>query len=91
MKYNGPRERFISNDDNDIISLIADPYSLLDASITYSSDDSKYIFQIGARNILNVTTVQTSQQQSAHSGSSSWIAWGRSYVMSLSINLNNLK
>jgi len=91
MKYNGPRERFISNDDNEVISLIADPYSLLDASITYSSDDSKYIFQIGARNILNVTTVQTSQQQSAHSGSSSWIAWGRSYVMSLSVNLNNLK
>ena len=91
MKYNGPRERFISNDDNEVISLIADPYSLLDASITYSSDDSKYIFQIGARNILNVTTVQTSQQQSAHSGSFSWIAWGRSYVMSLSVNLNNLK
>ena len=91
IKYNGPRERFMSNDDNEVISLIADPYSLLDASITYYSEDSKYIFQIGARNILNITTVQTSQQQSAHSGSSSWIAWGRSYVMSLSINLNKFK
>jgi len=91
IKYNGARERLISNGDGDIMSLIADPYSLLDASITYTSNEAKYIFQFGARNILNVTNVQTSQQQSAHSGSSSWIAWGRSYVISLSINLNKVK
>ena len=91
IKYNGARERLISNGDGDIMSLIADPYSLLDASITYTFNEAKYIFQFGARNILNVTTVQTSQQQSAHSGSSNWIAWGRSYVLSLSINLNKVK
>jgi outer membrane receptor for ferrienterochelin and colicins len=86
-KFNGARTRFVNDGDNNIVSLSSAPYSILDASFSWMSENKNYAVQFGARNILDVTAIDSGAISGVHSGSMSWIAWGRSFVLSCSINL----
>jgi outer membrane receptor for ferrienterochelin and colicins len=89
-KYNGKAQQFIEGSSEYVISDI-DPSHWLDASIRKTFFKNKFDVTIGARNICNVTNVtQTNTNQSAgHAGDSQvMLAYGRSYFMRLSYNLN---
>jgi len=89
-KYNGKSQQFIEGSSGYIISDI-DPSNWLDASIRKTFFKNQLDVTIGARNICNVTNVrQTNTNQSAgHAGDSNvMLAYGRSYFIRLSYNLN---
>lgn len=87
LKYNGVRQLFFENEDGGVDMLESDPYTIIDASFNYTSPSTKFNLNFGARNLLNITTVNTASQSSAHSNGVNWVAWGRSYVISCSINI----
>ena len=78
---------FFENEDGGVDMLESDPYTIIDASFNYTSPSTKFNLNFGARNLLNITTVNTASQSSAHSNGVNWVAWGRSYVISCSINI----
>ncbi|MDP5201317.1 TonB-dependent siderophore receptor [Flavobacterium sp. DG2-3] len=89
-KYNGKTQQFIEGSSSYVLSDI-DPSNWLDASIRQGFFKNQLEATIGARNICNVTNVtQTNTNQSAgHAGSSDlMLAYGRSYFIKLSYNLN---
>ncbi|MDO4881259.1 MAG: TonB-dependent receptor [Capnocytophaga sp.] len=64
-------------------------YSWLDASIKKDFFKRKLELTVGARNLLNITSVSRSLETSGHSTSSSiLLGYGRSYFVKLSYNLN---
>ena len=86
-KFNGARERFVDDGNGEVESVKSTPYSILDTSVSFTSNQGRYGIQFGAKNLFNVTTINTAQSSSAHGGGSNWVAWGRSYVVSCSILL----
>lgn len=67
-------------------------YHTLDVSVMKNLIQNKLSISVGGKNLLNVKDVQSSVMNgSAHSGGgdgSSQIAWGRTYFVQLSLNLN---
>ncbi|MBO9586036.1 MAG: TonB-dependent receptor [Flavobacterium sp.] len=89
-KFNGKTQQFIEGSSSYVLSDI-DPSHWLDASIRQGFFKNQLEATIGARNICNVTNVkQTNTGQSAgHAGSSElMLAYGRSYFIKLTYNLN---
>jgi len=89
-KFNGKTQQFIEGTSSYILSDI-DPSHWLDASIRQGFFKNQLEATIGARNICNITNVrQTNTNQSAgHAGSSElMLAYGRSYFIKLTYNLN---
>lgn len=89
-KLNGKSQQFIEGATEYIISDI-DSSSWLDASIRKTFFKDKLETTIGARNILDVTSInQTRTNQGAGHATSSQImlAYGRSYFLKLTYNLN---
>lgn len=89
-KYNGKSQQFIEGASEYIISDIS-PSNWLDATVRKSFFKNHLDVTLGARNICNVTNVvQTNTNQSAgHAGASElMLAYGRSYFIKLSYNLN---
>lgn len=84
-KFNGSRERFVDDGNGEVESIKSSPYSILDTSVSFTSDKNHYTIQFGAKNLFDVTSINTDQGSSSHVGPVSWIAWGRSYVVSFSI------
>ena len=90
FKYNGKSQQFVEGTSEYIISDIGSS-SWLDASIRKSFFKSKLETSIGARNILDVTSInQTRTNDGAGHATSSQImlAYGRSYFLKLTYNLN---
>ncbi|MEO9891218.1 MAG: TonB-dependent receptor, partial [Aurantibacter sp.] len=94
-KYTGKQYQFqqIQNDDGDVVFFRGeqDQYSWLDATIKKSFFDKTFQVTLGARNLLNVTRVNTiSAGGAVHSAQSSNIllGYGRSYFLKLLYNLN---
>lgn len=89
-KLNGKSQQFIEGTSEYIISDI-DSSSWLDASIRKTFFEDKIETTIGARNLLNVTSInQTKTNEGAGHASSSQImlAYGRSYFFKITYNLN---
>jgi outer membrane receptor for ferrienterochelin and colicins len=88
-KYNGKSQQFIETTSAYLISDI-DPSHWLDASLRKSFFNNQLETTIGARNLCNVTNVsQSNTNQTAHASSSSlMLAYGRSYFIKLTYNLN---
>lgn len=84
-KFNGSRERFVDDGDGEVESVKSSPYSILDTSVSFTSNQGRYAIQFGAKNLFNVTTINSAQSSSAHGAGVNWVAWGRSYVVSFSI------
>lgn len=89
-KYNGKTQQFVEGSSEYIISTI-DASNWLDASIRKSFFKNQLEATIGARNILDITNInQTRANDGAAHGTSSniMLAYGRSYFLKLTYNLN---
>ncbi|TRZ45755.1 TonB-dependent receptor plug domain-containing protein [Robertkochia solimangrovi] len=95
FKYNGPQYQFVQKQDNDNNTIIVrgkqDSYSWLDTSIKKSLLDNKLELTLGARNLLDITRVNTTATNGgAHTEAPSnvLLGYGRSYFLKLLYNLN---
>lgn len=89
-KYNGKTQQFVEGSSEYIISTI-DASNWLDASIRKSFFKNQLEATIGARNILDITNInQTRANDGAAHGTASniMLAYGRSYFLKLTYNLN---
>lgn len=89
-KYTGKTQLFVAGMDEYTLSDI-EPYSWLDASVRKTFWDNKLEATIGARNLFDITDItQTGLNQGAgHSVASQiLLAYGRSYFLKLTYNLN---
>ncbi|SEO47173.1 outer membrane receptor for ferrienterochelin and colicins [Flavobacterium sp. CF108] len=99
-KYNGEQQQFVAGTDTDgstkfFLSEIK-PYSWMDASIRKLFFKNQFEVTIGARNLFDITSVQTIQNGGgstgggAHASGSSdlLLGYGRSYFLKLTYNLN---
>lgn len=92
-KYNGSYSQYLFDSNDEAYIAKTDPYNLLD--ITLSRKIVKSLSAtLGAKNLLNVTNVNTTASGgSIHgsSSSSSSIGYGRSYFLKLALNINSNK
>ena len=89
-KYNGRTQQFRAASSSYVISEIEES-NWLDASFRKSFLKNKLDITVGARNILDITNIRQSQasQGAGHAESSSqMLAYGRSYFVKLTYNLN---
>lgn len=89
-KFTGKTQQFVSSTDGYILSEI-EPYSWLDASVRKSFYKDQLEITVGARNLLDIDDVnQTNLNQGVgHAVSSQLLlAYGRSYFLKLTYNLN---
>ncbi len=95
-KYTGKQYQFFQdqNEDGDVIFIKGeqDQYSWLDATLKKSFYNNKLQVTLGARNLMNVTRVNTVSAGggAVHSNptSSALLGYGRSYFLKLLYNLN---
>ena len=95
VKYNGPQYQFVNqlNENGENISVRGkqDAFTWLDATVKKSFFKNKFEVTVGARNLLDITTISTtSVEGGAHSGPPTNIlmGYGRSYFMKLLYKLN---
>ncbi|WP_053990765.1 TonB-dependent siderophore receptor [Mangrovimonas sp. TPBH4] len=97
FKYQGPTQRFVQSglDENGYATFeqqTTDGYGWLDASVKKSFFDNKLTTTVGARNLLDITSVNISNFSSGgthSSGSQSLLlGYGRSFYLKLLYNLN---
>ena len=89
-KYNGKSQQFVEGATEYIISTV-DSSSWLDASIRKTFFKEKLETTIGARNLLDITSINQTKtnEGTAHNTSSQiMLAYGRSYFLKLTYNLN---
>lgn len=100
-KYNGQQQQYVAGTGTDgkagfFLSELQ-PYSWMDASIRKSFFKNQFEVTVGARNLFNVTNLQSVQNGGgdasggAHGGGTStdmMLGYGRSYFLKLSYNLN---
>lgn len=89
-KYNGKSQQFVEGATEYIVSTI-DSSNWLDASIRKTFFQDKLETTIGARNLLNITSINQSRtnEGAGHATSSQiMLAYGRSYFLKLTYNLN---
>ena len=95
FKHIGSQQQFYQaiDEQGELVNLIGktDPISWLDASFKTDFLDKKFILTIGARNLLDIDSVNTSTiSGGSHNNGSSQIqlAYGRSYFLKLNYNLS---
>lgn len=89
-KYSGSIPNYVLNENNNIVKNSSDSYNLLDISLRNDFCSKKVILKIGAKNIFNIISINSESLESMiHSGSSNsmLIGYGRSFFMSLNLNL----
>ncbi|MNK67803.1 Colicin I receptor precursor [compost metagenome] len=101
-KYNGQQQQYVAGTGTDgksgfFLSTL-EPYSWMDASIRKAFFKNQFEVTLGARNLFNVTNLQSVQNGGggdatggAHGGGTSsdmMLGYGRSYFLKLSYNLN---
>jgi len=98
-KYNGQQQQFVAGTDTSgnakfFLNEIK-PYSWMDASVRKMFFKNQFEVTLGARNLLDITNVQTNQNGGsstggAHASGSSdlLLGYGRSYFLRLTYNLN---
>lgn len=90
-KYTGERVNLIVNKEGEIMEGSIEDYSMLNLSMTKSFKNKKYKVTAGANNLLDVAILSNSSSTGgAHSGGNSVVAWGRSFFVSVSYNLNKI-
>ena len=89
-KFNGKSQQFVEGASEYVISTV-DSSNWLDASIRKTFFKDKFETTIGARNLLNITSINQSRtsEGAGHATSSQiMLAYGRSYFLKLTYNLN---
>ena len=93
-KFNGKQQQYISstdvNNNAEFILSELESYGWMDASIRKSFFKNQFEVTVGARNLLDITSVQLTQGTTGvHvSGSDLLLGYGRSYFLKLTYNLN---
>lgn len=101
-KYNGKQQQYVAGTGTDgktgFFLNELEPYSWMDASVRKSFFKNQFEVTVGARNLLNVTNLQSvinggsgDASGGAHGGGTSsdmMLGYGRSYFLKLSYNLN---
>lgn len=88
-KYTGKVSSFYINEDQTIEPLFIDDYHLLDVQMSYAFWKKNVRLAAGSRNLLNVKNIAANSGSGAHSGGTSTpIAVGRTYYLSLIFQLN---
>ncbi len=90
-KYNGKLPYYTTNDDDEIVEGIQDPYHTLNASLNKHLFKNKLNISVGAKNLTDVTSVSRSAgSSSAHSGDSTSlpVSYGRTYFINLTYKFN---
>ena len=89
-KYNGQLNGFYMGNNDEILESIIDDYHHLDFNITRNFKEEKIFWTIGAKNLFNVQSVNTTSSSGVHTSnlSSVPINWGRSFFTSLKFKLN---
>ena len=82
-KHNGSQPRYVSDGDEGIVLRKSPPYTMIDFQAGWQWKNESRI-QVGVSNLLDVTNVDIVGGGGAHSSGNSWIAWGRSYVVTVS-------
>lgn len=96
LKYNGKQTEFVATDINDLgnstyTKIETDSYTWLDTSIKKSFFDDKFETTFGARNLFDVTRVNSNYAggDNTHNlGNSFLLGYGRSYYLKLLYKLN---
>ncbi|MCM0668575.1 TonB-dependent receptor plug domain-containing protein [Flavobacterium tyrosinilyticum] len=97
-KYNGKQQQFVAGTDTDgsakfFLSEIS-PYSWMDASVRKLFFKNQFEVTVGARNLFDITNVQTVQSGGSTGGAHAsgspdlLLGYGRSYFLKLTYNLN---
>lgn len=92
-KYSGKSVIFVETETG-LNQTMMDDYSMLDVNVSKLFWKRRITFAIGAKNLLNVTSINSSTAEAgAHTGSggSSPIAWGRTMYVKLSFNFDTFK
>jgi len=92
-KYTGRLINYLQQEDGSLQQFFFDDYNMLDFNMTREFLKKRISLAVGAKNLLNVTTVNSSMSTGAHSGGggSTPIGWGRSYYIKLQIKLSRYK
>jgi outer membrane receptor for ferrienterochelin and colicins len=95
IKYNGPQYQFVQKQNEEGEDILVkgkqNDFTWLDATIKKSLLKNRFEITAGARNILNITTVNTTAAEGgAHTdaASSMQLGYGRSYFLKLLYKLN---
>jgi len=94
IKYNGPQYQFVSRTEESVTTIVRgkqDDFSIMDATARKSFLDNKLEVTLGARNLFDVTRVNTTAiSGSAHSAGAATqlMGYGRSYFVKLLYKLN---
>lgn len=95
FKYIGEQQQFVEKTNQEGVQVFetgkTDDYSWMDATISKSFFNKNLTTTIGARNLFNVNSVETTAiNGGAHNGPATQIplAYGRSYFVKLAYNLN---
>lgn len=97
-KYNGKQQQFVAGQDADGSNKFflneINPYSWMDASVRKMFFKNQFEVTVGARNLFDITNVQTIQAGGASGGAHAsaspdlLLGYGRSYFLKLTYNLN---
>lgn len=96
-KYNGKQQQFVAtsdvNNNAEFVLSELESYGWMDASIRKSFFKNQFEVTVGARNVLDVQTVQLTRAGSTGggvhaSGSDVLLGYGRSFFLKLTYNLN---
>ncbi len=91
-KFNGKQQQFTTDSNGDFVLSELEAYGWMDASIRKNFFNNKFEVTIGARNVLDIQTVQLTQGGATGgvhtSGSDILLGYGRSYFLKLTYNLN---
>jgi len=92
-KYTGKVVSYLMQEDQTLQQIFINDYHMLDANVARDFFRKKINVAIGAKNLLNVTNIQSSVSAGGvHAGgSSSPIGWGRSYYIRLQFKLQYSK
>ena len=85
-KHNGSQPRYVVDEDGRTVLRESQPYTMMDIQAQWRWNGQNHV-QFGVNNLLNFTSVELVEGGGAHSSGNSWIAWGRSFVMTLSHQL----
>lgn len=82
-KHNGSQPRYVSDEENRTVLQNSQPYTMMDIQAQWNWNNQSQL-QVGVNNLMDVTNVDIVGGGGAHSSGNSWIAWGRSFVVSAS-------
>lgn len=90
VKYNANNPTFVLNEKKEISQGYSESYTMMDFNISKDLLDKKCTLTCGVKNILDVNSIKSTQASaiSAHNNSNNMnIAWGRTFFVSLKVNL----